>query len=157
MRRTRELPSSTDMTFNNNQTKKPQSQLILNLASLKPRAFHSKKEVSKASLNFTFLWALSESAKGISFERDIQNRSFFPDFFLGKRVTKVCSQQELLVKNLTFFYCSFFCWQEQRERLCKFVYSNHISEGQHSYQRWKHLLQLIKEKELKELFPINLW
>lgn len=82
MRRTRELPSSTDTTFNNNQTKKPQSQFILNLASLKPRAFHSRKELSKASLNLTFLWALNESAKGISFEKVLQNWSCFPYRFL---------------------------------------------------------------------------
>ncbi len=68
--------------FNNNQTKKPQSQFILKLTSPKPWAFHSKKELSKASLNLTFLGALSESAKGIFFEKDFQNRFFFPYSFL---------------------------------------------------------------------------
>lgn len=80
--RARELPSSTNSSFNNNQTKKPQSQFILKLASLKPWAFHSKKEFSKASLNLTFLCALNESTKGIFFEKDFQNRFFFPYSFL---------------------------------------------------------------------------
>ena len=64
--------------------KKPQSQFILKLTSLKPWAFHSKKELSKASLNLTFPYALNENAKGSFFEKDFQNRFFFPYSFLGE-------------------------------------------------------------------------